>query len=213
MKAVVIGSTGLVGNALLDKLLSDPDFSEVVSINRKEIKKESAKLKQIIINSLEEINVIENQIEGDAFFCCLGTTIKTAGSQNNFRKVDQEAVIEFAKIAKNKNASVFVVITAQGADSNSGIFYNKVKGEVENTLKKMNLNHLVIMRPGLLIGERVEKRKMEKMMISFFQTISSVLPEKIQKSIATDIYKLSERMIALSKNQQEKTLVIGPKDI
>lgn len=68
MKAVVIGSTGLVGNALLDKLLfNDSDFSEVVAITRHEIKKESSKLKQIIIKSLEELSVIENQIKGDAF--------------------------------------------------------------------------------------------------------------------------------------------------
>lgn len=69
-------------------------------------------------------------------FCCLGTTIKTAGSQDNFRKVDQQAVIEFAKIAKNKNANIFIVVTAQGANSSSGIFYNKVKREVEDSLKR-----------------------------------------------------------------------------
>ncbi len=213
MKAVVIGSTGLVGNALLDKLLNDSDFSEVVAITRHEIKKESSKLKQIIIKSLEELSVIENQIKGDAFFCCLGTTIKTAGSQDNFRKVDQQAVIEFAKIAKNKNANIFIVVTAQGANSSSGIFYNKVKGEVEDSLKKMNLNKLVIMKPALLVGDRIENRKIEKVLIGTFQMIAPILPKNISKRIGTNIYALSEKMISLAKSNQEKILIVGPKEI
>lgn len=213
MKAVIIGATGLVGNALMHTLLKDASCSQVVAITRKDLKLENPKLQQIIINSLDEINMIENQIEGDAFFCCLGTTIKSAGSQENFRKVDQVAVVEFAKIAKNKRANVLVVVTAQGANSQSGIFYNKVKGEVEDSLKKLELNRLVVMRPALLIGDRVENRNLEKLLIEAFQLISPILSEKTSKMIGTDIHTLSQKMISLAKSCQERILIVEPKNI
>lgn len=213
MKAVIIGANGLVGRALLTKLLADSDFTQVMAISRKEIKNDHPKLKQIIISSIDEINLVEDQIVGDIFYCCLGTTIKSAGTQENFRKVDQLAVIEFAKIAKHKNAEALIVVSAQGANAHSKIFYNRVKGEVIESLKELALKRLVIMKPALLIGERMETRVLEKLFIGVFKVLSPVLPEKTSKMIGTDIFSLSERMIELSKKNSDKILIVESKNI
>lgn len=91
-------------------------------------------------------------------FCCLGTTIKTAGSQEAFLKVDYTYVIESARIAKSQGATAFSVVSAMGANSKSGIFYNRVKGDMEEALQKIGFSSLLIFRPSLLIGERKEVR-------------------------------------------------------
>src|SRR5688500_10362415 len=118
MKAVIAGATGLVGSTLLEKLFKDASFTEIISITRKPLR-EHPKLKQILIENFSELP----PVTGDVHFCCLGTTIKTAGSKDNFRKVDFDAVLNFAKSAKN-----FILVSASGANAKSPIFYNRLKG-------------------------------------------------------------------------------------
>ncbi len=148
------GATGLVGSLLVNKLLVDNDITQVISISRKLLHIKNPKLKEIIITTLSDLTLHQSELQGDIYFCCLGTTIKDAGSQENFKKVDYDAVIAFARIAKIHNAQSFVVISAAGADTNSLFFYSRVKGEVENVLQKMHLKRLVIFRPSVLVGNR-----------------------------------------------------------
>jgi uncharacterized protein YbjT (DUF2867 family) len=154
--AVVAGASGLVGGCLLDTLLEDPLYREVLSLSRHSLPKQHPKRAQRIVDfaRLEE----EMLPPTDDAFCCLGTTIKKAGSQESFRAVDHGAVLAFAKATRKAGARRFLVVTALGANPDSLVFYNRVKGEVERDLQGMGFESLVILQPSLLLGERAESR-------------------------------------------------------
>jgi uncharacterized protein YbjT (DUF2867 family) len=169
MKAFIIGSTGLIGYELISQLLADPKFKIVVSISRRPLSASSQnisgheKLREIIFD-FKNWNELKNQIisfdpdENDAAFCTLGTTLKKAGTPAAFRAVDHDLVCEFAACIRATHVGHFLVVSALGASSTSLVFYNRVKGEMEGDLKKLEFPHLTIARPSLLLGERDEAR-------------------------------------------------------
>lgn len=155
--ALIVGSTGLVGKYVVEYLLDNPKVEQVISLVRKPSGMQHSKLNEIIID-FDNLDQYASQFKADTLFCCLGTTIKAAGSQEAFKKVDYEYPIKVAEICKQNGTQHMLIITALGADKNSGIFYNKVKGETEETLKTLDFEQLDILQPSLLIGERDEFR-------------------------------------------------------
>lgn len=208
MIAVLAGATGLVGSLVLEELLENSNFSKVKSISRKPIANNNSKLEQIIVQDLSQLKSKSNELNGDVYFCCLGTTIKTAGSQENFRKVDYEAIVDFAKIAKSHEAKSFVLISAMGANAQSSIFYNRVKGETEEALKALGLQSLTIYQPGLLVGDRKETRPGEKFAIGTYHVLAKVLPNQITKKLATHALHLSHKMVQSGTSPTPGTQVI-----
>jgi uncharacterized protein YbjT (DUF2867 family) len=99
----------------------------------------------------------------DVGLCCLGTTIKKAGTKELFFKVDHDYVVNFAKLCRSSGAKKFIVVSAMGADSNSSVFYNQVKGQMEKALEGLGFESLVILRPSLLLGDRSEVRRGESL--------------------------------------------------
>lgn len=161
MKIAILGATGLVGKEILRQSLEDPFFESVSIFVRKSAGITHPKLKEYITD-YSNLESVSEGFEADAVLCALGTTIKKAGSEENFRKVDFDFVINSARTARQKNAEKFLVVTALGADPDSFIFYNRVKGDTEEELKKMNFKFLGIFRPSLLLGNREEERPGEK---------------------------------------------------
>ncbi len=153
MKVALAGATGLVGNLVLKQLLENQE-SQLITLNRRNIQSHERLENQVIDWS----TWTPIGLPADIFICCLGTTIKSAGSKAAFREVDFEYVRRFAQCAKASNASKLIFISANGANSNSSIFYNRVKGEAEEMLKSFNFPSLAILRPSLLIGHRKESR-------------------------------------------------------
>src|SRR5580700_10619210 len=151
MIATLIGGTGLTGSFLVQQLLADPAIEKVVSISRRPLKIAHAKLAELFVSGLEQLPSMESKIRGDIYFCCLGTTIKAAGSKENFEKVDHDAIVEFARIAKAHDAESFTLVSAMSADTSSMVFYSQVKGRTENDVKALELRSLIIFRPGLLV--------------------------------------------------------------
>jgi uncharacterized protein YbjT (DUF2867 family) len=211
--AIISGTTGLVGSVLLPKLLNDSSITQVISITRKSIGLTHPKLKEIHIADFSTLKDKTKDLLGDLYFCCLGTTIKVAGSKENFRKVDFEAIVEFGKIAKINNAQSLTVISANMADAKSSVFYNKVKGETENALIDLDLLHLNLFRPGLLVGNRSQKRAAEEFAINVFKFLAPILPETIEKKMSTDVEVLAEKMLALAKTSNEKIKIISSENI
>lgn len=169
--ALVVGATGLVGKELVQILLDAPEYEKVIIWGRRTVELSHPKLVvQVIDFDKLENNEIEGQV--DHVFCCLGTTIKKAKTQEAFKKVDLEYPLALARWAKKAGVSQFIVISAMGADANSKIFYNQTKGLLELRLKELGLNGLHIVRPSLLLGERSEFRFGE----SFAAVISKALP-------------------------------------
>ncbi len=158
--ALIAGASGLVGGKLLKLLLAEEKYSKVISIGRRKLEMVNPKLDQRIID-FSTLDLLE--VKADIIFCCLGTTIKKAGSKEAFKKVDLEYPQLLAKYGLQIGAKSFHIITAMGANANANIFYNKVKGQVEDKLKAMPFDELHIYRPSLLLGNRKENRAAEKM--------------------------------------------------
>ncbi|WP_162341882.1 Rossmann-fold NAD(P)-binding domain-containing protein [Cyclobacterium salsum] len=177
--ALVSGSSGLVGMQLLHQLFQNAAYDWVISFGRRDLALKHPKLVQIKVDfkEMDRVNVIEAiriQNSGGDFqplirsletasaqlsaYCALGTTIKAAGSKEKFYQIDHDFVIGFARMVLRIGASRFFYVSALGADAGSSIYYSKVKGEVENDLKRMDFTYVGIFQPSLLLGERNENR-------------------------------------------------------
>ncbi|SDO89982.1 NADH(P)-binding [Paenibacillus sp. yr247] len=201
MTAIVAGGTGLVGRELIGLLLEDSAYDQVIALVRKNIQvshlRGNEKLVQIVTDYSNLDAIIEPSVMEHAHvFCTLGTTIKKAGSQEQFRKVDLEYPIKLGEIASQGKADAFAIVTAMGASRTSSIFYNRVKGEVEQGLKALNLRALYMLRPSLILGDRDEVRVGEKLGSLVSRAISPLLIGRLRtyrpihaKIIATGLIK------------------------
>ena len=177
--AIIAGSSGLVGTQLLHQAFKGDQYDQVISVGRRELAIKHNKLVQIKVdfNQLDRVDLEAQLRERDLgganqqlikilnskenlmhAFCSLGTTIKDAGSKDNFYKVDHDYVIAFAKWVHGLGAGRFLYVSAIGADPDSSIFYNKVKGQVEEDLKAIPFDYVGIFQPSLLLGNRRENR-------------------------------------------------------
>ncbi|GGP63728.1 hypothetical protein GCM10009347_32080 [Shewanella algicola] len=168
MIAAIMGATGLVGNALLSQLIESEHYSKVIVIGRSTpalVEHQfGAEKVQFIACQLDELHELTLTDKIDHAFCCLGTTIKQAGSEEVFIQVDKLAVLAFAKLVQaqaNPALKFLVVTTAHGASAKSSVFYNRVKGELEQSLMTLALPVLNIFQPSLLLGKREESRFLE----------------------------------------------------
>ncbi|MBL8233585.1 MAG: NAD(P)H-binding protein [Bryobacterales bacterium] len=162
--AVIAGASGLVGRSCLDALLASDHYSSVVALLRRPLDIVSPKLVQRVV-SFDRIEPAAELPEGVAF-CALGTTIRKAGSQEAFRKVDFEYAVNFAKWARQGGASRFVLVSSVDASSKSSNFYLRVKGEVEDAVRGLGFETVHILRPSFLLGDRGEERLGERMGIA-----------------------------------------------
>ena len=213
MIATIIGSTGLTGSFLVRELFADSAITKVVSVSRKPLNIANAKLAEVLISDLAELPTIESRIRGELYFCCLGTTIKAAGSKENFEKVDHTAIVAFGKIARAHDAKSFTLVSAMGANASSMFFYNQVKGRTEDDVKALELRSLVIFRPALLVGPHHERRLAESIAAKTLIPLSRLLPTRVGKSLITDVDRLATRMLAEGKAAPPGVHVIRAKDI
>jgi uncharacterized protein YbjT (DUF2867 family) len=171
----VVGATGLVGGHVVDELLEDPRASRVITWGRRKSEHSAERLAQHVIDfeRLEDAYAsAAPEARPNLAVCALGTTIKAAGSRARFRRVDHDYVLAFARAAKQQGARALAVVSALGADPASRIFYNRVKGEVEQALCALDFETLIIARPSLLLGARRELRLGERLMAP----VSRLLP-------------------------------------
>lgn len=174
-KALIAGATGLVGSYLLDQLLADDNYESVIAVLRKPLNIQHNKL-QNIITDFERLEDVAGQLKADDVFCCLGTTIRKAGSQSAFRKVDFDYPLKLAQLTLKNGAQQFLLVSALGADASSRIFYNRVKGEVEEAVRNMGFPALHIFRPSLLLGPRSEQRAAEDAAKWFYKVFGWLIP-------------------------------------
>jgi uncharacterized protein YbjT (DUF2867 family) len=172
--AWLAGGSGLVGGELLRLLLADPSFDKVISVGRRTLPLEDARLAQAKVD-FADAGSFESLAAPAVAFACLGTTIKKAGSQDAFRAVDQHAVVSFAKAAKAKGARAFVHISSLGASPRASSFYARVKGETEAELEKLGFESVYALRPSILDGDREESRPLERVGLAFARALGPVL--------------------------------------
>lgn len=211
MKALVIGGSGLVGHHLIQQLLNEPQVEQVIAINRKPLTDFSGpnKYKELIFDfkSWSELRTQLGNLDfnpRDAAFCVLGSTIKKAGSNEAFYHVDHDLVLQFAGWAFQVGIASFLVVSAMGADAQSKFFYNRVKGQMEEDLKKIGFTHLTIARPSLLLGERSEKRFGERLAIRLTPFYSPLLKGPLRKYHPIEAKRVAASLVKVALNPQSK---------
>ncbi len=179
--AVIIGATGAVGREIVNEILSGEYYNRVYILGRSSISKlpDDSRLEKIIID-FDNIDFDIDILENADVFASLGTTIKTAGSKENQRKIDVDYTVNFAKLCEGKIRS-FNVVSAMGANSKSKSFYTSLKGELEDKLKEMNIGVLRIFRPSLLISKREDKRILEEVFFKISPILKVLLKGKLKK--------------------------------
>jgi uncharacterized protein YbjT (DUF2867 family) len=190
-KAVVAGSTGLVGSRLVQLLVAAPEYALVVALSRRPAAKTRGKL-QWRPADFDRLDRILGDVRGSEtipldVFCCLGTTIKVAGSQDAFRRVDFDFVVQTGRWARAASARRFILVSALGADPQSRVFYKRVKGDAEQALGALGLPSLVVLRPSLLDGERSEVRPGERLALKLTRPVRRLLPKSVRPVLDIDV--------------------------
>lgn len=172
MEAIVIGGSGATGRELVRLLLEDVRFTKVRVLVRKAYFEQHDKLEEIIVD-FDKLSSYHQVIKGEVAFSCLGTTLKDAGSKDAQWHIDYDYPLDFAQLAFNNGVSHFVLLSAIGADAKSSIFYNRMKGSLEEAIKKIGFKHLMILQPGFIerpnsnrFGEKVGLKA-----ITFFNSL------------------------------------------
>lgn len=195
MKAIVIGATGATGKDLVKQLLNDPDYEEVNVFVRKPLETENPKLKNHLVD-FDKPTEWRDLVQGDVAFSCLGTTLKNAGSKGAQRKVDYDYQYNFAKTAKENGVEDYILVSSYGASPKSKIFYSKMKGDLEESVKTLHFNKITIFQPGML--ERKDTERTGEVLggkIIKFANKFGILTH--QKPLLTDV--LAQAMINASK--------------
>lgn len=220
--AVVIGSTGLIGNLLLEKLAQDSSFAQIIAICRKKPTDNAVfnhpKIRVLLFNfqNWSELELQVKSFVGNAFcsfFCCLGTTIKQAGSEDNFKKVDLDYVIKFASLSKVCKAEQLLIVSALGADANSEIFYTRIKGEMEQAAEKEFSGKIHFLRPSLLLGDRREFRFGERVAILLAPVYAPLLIGGLGKFHPVRAIDVAKVMWMISSKKTSAAKVIENKEI
>lgn len=178
MNMLVAGGSGLVGRAVLEAAIQSDQIERIIALLRRPIDLSSSKLEAWLPVEGDLLTALRPQ-PLDAVICCLGTTIRNVGGdQARFIAVDKDLVLGLARWAKEQSVPAFAVVSAIGADAKSGVFYNRVKGEMEEGLKAMGFPELHIFQPSILTGPRGEKRTGERIGIAVMSAIAPLLPDK-----------------------------------
>jgi uncharacterized protein YbjT (DUF2867 family) len=201
--ALVAGSTGLIGQYVLQLLLASNRYDKVKAVVRSELHLSHPKLVQIRIN-YADLEKHKEELKADDVFCCLGTTMAKARSKEKFREVDFTFPLSLAKATLEQEATQFLIVSALGADKDSSIFYNKVKGELEEELIKFNFRVVHIFRPSLLLGPRGEKRAGEDAAKVVYKVFGFLLPDKY-KAIHGE--KVAKAMLHFASLEQKGVFI------
>lgn len=196
--ALLAGSTGLVGGLLLEQLLHDNHYEKVIALSRKPLGREHPRLVNLIVD-FDNLESQAHEMKADDVFCCLGTTIRQAGSQPAFRKVDHDYPLQLARITRDRGAGQFLIVTALGSNKSSGIFYNRVKGEVEEAIGKIEFPSYHIFQPSMLLGPRKEDRAGESIGKSVMKIFGFLIPKKYK---AIEASRVANAMLAIAKRNQ-----------
>lgn len=194
--ALVFGATGLVGGYLLEELAKLDIYSKVVVFSRREPSVKNNKF-ELVINNLKNIEDISTRITGLDLFCCLGTTIKKAGSKEAFKKVDLHLPSKIAEIASRNQVQNFAVISSIGAKTDTRNFYLQVKGLMEQAVMKNSFEHIIIVRPSLLMGDRKEFRFGESVAKITMPLFNLFLRGRLRKFRSIHGRKVAKAMINL----------------
>lgn len=201
-KAVIVGATGLVGGKLLKLLLGDSLYSQITVFSRRPLDLEHEKLTTIVGDLLNDDILESNNVQVDDMFCCVGTTQSKTPDLAVYRNIDYGIPVRFADFGLQSGMSKFLVLSSLGANPDSKIFYSKIKGQMEETLKKKDIPSLHIFRPSLIMGKRDESRPMEYLSKVLMKVFRPLVPARY-RGVEADAIALSMLKTAKSDTAHE----------
>lgn len=205
--AVVLGASGLVGGHLVALLRRDPTYAAATLLTRRALGLQADKIREEVIN-FEQPESFRPFVTVDDVFCCLGTTMKKAGSEEAFRKVDFDAPLAVAREAREAGVGQYLIVTAVGADPKSRVFYSRAKGEVENALRALEFPAgLKIFRPSMLVGDRTEPRPAERMAMAVMRATRPVFIGAMARYRAIDARDVARAMLRAATQEQSGSVV------
>jgi uncharacterized protein YbjT (DUF2867 family) len=195
MKALIIGATGATGKDLVQVLLQDSNYSEILIFVRRSSGIVHPKLKEKITD-FDKPEAVSKLITGDVLFSCLGTTLKVAGSKEKQWHIDYEIPLQFAEIAKRNGVSAMVLLSSYGAAAKSRVFYSQLKGKLEDAIAGLTFDQYIIFRPGLLLRKNTDRagERISAAILNFLNRLGIV---KKYKPMPTDL--LAEKMAQAPK--------------
>ena len=199
--ALIAGASGLTGGYLLNLLLESPEYSSVIAYVRKSSGLTHPKLKEIVV----DWETLQEPVAAEDIFCCLGTTIKKAGSQEAFRRVDYNYPLQLAQLQYRGGSQQFLLVSAMGADAKSSIFYSRVKGELENALQSIGYKSLLIFRPSFIAGPRKESRTGEKIGLAIFSILSPLFIGPLKKYAPIQAEHIARAMLRTAQKNEQGT--------
>jgi len=208
--ALVIGATGLVGNELVYQLLADDRFGEVRVFARRSTGITHSKLREFIIN-FDDPQSWRQLVVGDVLYSALGTTLKKAGSQQAQYQIDYQYQYDFAKAAAENQVPVYVLVSSAMASPNSRLFYTRMKGELERDIRVLPFEYIHIMQPGMLEGNRKEKRTGEKIGLALLKFVNKLGIALHQKPVPAGV--VARAMINVSFQQESHVNVYALKQV
>ena len=210
-RCLVVGATGLVGSALIARLAVRDEYAAVTALGRRlpdvQAPTLTHRLGDLDADDLGEL------VATDAAFCCLGTTIRTAGSRAAFRHVDYEMVLNVARQARAAGAGTFLVVSSLGADPASNNFYQRTKGEMEAAVSALSFDRLAIFRPSLLLGDRDELRPVEAASKLASRLVNPMLHGPLRKYRSIDAAVVAHAMIAMDLADFQGVRILESDDI
>lgn len=214
--ALIIGASGLVGKLLSEAILQNDYYLSITLVLRRSIDlKYDKRVKIITISDFDALDQYEEDLFSEDVFCCLGSTMKKAGSKSAFEKSDLIYPLKVATInQKNPNFKNYLIVTSQGANAKSLFYYNQVKGKCEQALLALNLPGLKVFRPSLLLGNRIEKRGAEVFFNFLIQVVSSPLKVLgISSFWSIEAVIVARAMLQVAMNENEGTVFYNAKEM
>jgi uncharacterized protein YbjT (DUF2867 family) len=210
--AIIAGATGLVGEQVINQLLADPYYGKIIAVVRKPMLMQHDKIEQRVVN-FEQLRTSLVGIKADHGFCCLGTTIKAAGSKEKQFRVDHDYVIEFAQACQVAGVNRFGAVSSIGADASSSNFYLRTKGQMEADLQKISFEGLYILQPSLLLGERMEHRTGEKAATIIMKLLNPLFVGGLKKYRGVQASDVAACMIRVVKSDESSFRYISSNEI
>lgn len=201
--AIILGATGLTGGNLLDFLLKDSRYGKIKVFSRSSVGISNPKLEEHLID-LFELEKHKEIFQADEVFCCIGTTKSKTPDNSLYKKIDYGIPFAAAKLSKENKINTFIVVSAMGANPESKVFYNKTKGEMERDILKLNIKNTYILQPGLIGGNRSEKRLGESIAKFLFKILNPIIP-KNYRTISPET--IAKAMVTLANQGYSKNRV------